>query len=176
MRYTPLEQKIINLANPVILDLGFSLHHIRITGDMGTSSVQIMAEDPKTKNLGVDDAAKISRALSAVMDVEDPIKGAYRLEISSPGIDRLLITEADFETYKGFETKIETTIPSDNGQKKYRGKISGINNNKEIILETDQGAAHIPFANILKAKLILTDELIKTTAKWREQNGTITSC
>lgn len=174
MHYTPLEQKIKKLAAPVIEDLGFSLHHIRITGETGASSVQIMAEDLKTKNLGVDDAAKISRALSAVMDVEDPINGAYRLEISSPGIDRLLITKDDFETYEGFEAKIETSVPAENGQKRYRGILSGTNENN-VILETDCGTANIDLTAISKAKLILTDELIKTTAKWREENGTTTS-
>lgn len=174
MHYTPLEEKIIKLAGPVIQDLGFSLHHIRITGETGASSVQIMAEDTATKNLGVDDAAKISRALSAVMDVEDPINGAYRLEISSPGIDRLLITEDDFNTYEGFEAKVETTLPAENGQKRYRGTLAGIKEN-ELILETDNGTANIALSAISKAKLILTDELIKTTAKWREENGTTTS-
>ncbi|MGH1404384.1 MAG: ribosome maturation factor RimP [Alphaproteobacteria bacterium] len=163
MRYTPLEQKIVQLVTPVIEDLGFSFHTIKITGENDAMGVQIMAEDSKTKNLGVDDAAKISRAISAVMDVEDPINGAYRLEVSSPGIDRLLITENDFEAYKGFDAKLETLTPADNGQKKFRGIIGGIKDNK-ILVSTDQGDIEIPYPSLAKAKLVLTDELIKATA------------
>ena len=126
MRYTPLEEKIAKLAAPVIEDLGFSLHMVKITGEGNAQNVQVMAEDLETKNLGVDDAAKISRALSAVFDVEDPINGAYRLEVSSPGIDRALVKESDFENFKGFEAKIETLTPNENGQKRWRGIINGI--------------------------------------------------
>ncbi len=164
MRYTPLEDKIIKLVSPVIEDLGFAFHHIKITGESGASNVLIMAEDPATSNLGVDDAAKISRAISAVLDVEDPIKGAYRLEISSPGIDRLLITPEDFNKYKGFDTKIETLMPvSENGQKKFRGILNGIEDGN-IAIATDQGDYTFPYSAVSKAKLVLTDELIKATA------------
>lgn len=165
MKYTPLEQKIANLAQPVIEDLGFALHMVKITGEGSACNVQVMAEDAATQNLGVDDAAKISRALSAVFDVEDPINGAYRLEISSPGIDRALIKESDFEAYKGFEAKVETTVPAENGQKRWRGIIDGIENGKITITTADQGEVEIPFSALAKAKLVLTDELIKATAK-----------
>ena len=165
MNYSPLEQKLAEITAPVIEDLGFSLHHIKVTGITGSYLVQIMAEDKATKNLGVDDAAKISKALSAVFDVEDPINGAYRLEISSPGIDRMLIHKSDFEDYKGFEAKIESLIPSpENGQKKFRGHLGGMKDNK-ILLATDQGNVEIPYSSLAKAKLVLTDELIKATAK-----------
>jgi len=166
MNYTPLEEKIANLVRSVIEDIGFSLHHIKITGDSGASLVQIMAEDKVTKNLGVDDAAKISRAISAVMDVEDPINGAYRLEVSSPGIDRLLFDENDFDEYKGFEVKIETAIPTENGQKRFRGFLNGIKDNK-VLVKTDQGDIEIPYSSLSKAKLVLSDELIKATANSR---------
>jgi len=166
MNYTPLEEKIANLVRSVIEDIGFSLHHIKITGDSGASLVQIMAEDKVTKNLGVDDAAKISRAISAVMDVEDPINGAYRLEVSSPGIDRLLFDESDFDEYKGFEVKIETAIPTENGQKRFRGFLNGIKDNK-VLVKTDQGDIEIPYSSLSKAKLVLSDELIKATANSR---------
>lgn len=166
MHYTPLEEKIANLVGPVIEDLGFALHHIKITGETGASLVQVMAEEQGRKNLGVDDAAKISRAISAVMDVEDPINGAYRLEVSSPGIDRLLIQKDDFEEYKGFEAKLETEIPNENGQKRFRGIINGVKDN-DILVTTDTGDVEIPYASLAKAKLILTDELIKATANTR---------
>lgn len=163
MRYTPLEQRIATLAQPVIEDLGFALHRIKITGDSGAQAVQVMAEDKTTKNLGVDDAAKISRALSAVFDVEDPINGAYRLEVSSPGIDRMLIEPEDFQSYKNFEVKIETLTPSENGQKRFRGTLKGIKDNK-ILVTTDTGEVEIPHGTIAKAKLVLTEDLIKATA------------
>lgn len=165
MRYTPLEEKIAKLAAPVIEDLGFSLHMVKITGEGNAQNVQVMAEDPATQNLGVDDAAKISRAISAVFDVEDPINGAYRLEVSSPGIDRMLIKEKDFENFIGFEAKIETLTPSENGQKRWRGTINGIKDGKILVTTEDQGDVEIPYAALAKAKLVLTDELIKATAK-----------
>jgi len=161
MNYTPLEQKLANLAAPVIEDLGFALHRIKVSGATGSLLVQVMAEDKATKNLGVDDAAKISRALSATLDVEDPIDGAYRLEVSSPGIDRVLVTKEDFTSYKGFEAKVESLIPApENGQKKFRGQLCGMKDEK-ILLTTDQGDVEIPYNSIAKAKLVLTDELIK---------------
>ncbi len=163
MRYSPLEQKIYDLVEPVVADLGFSLHHVKITGEGSASNVQIMAEDPAMKNLLVDDAAKISRAISAVMDVEDPINGAYRLEVSSPGIDRLLISQQDFEDFKGFEAKLETALPAENGQKRFRGVLNGMNDEK-ILVTTDTGDVEIPYSDLAKAKLVLTDELIKATA------------
>ena len=159
MRFTPLEQKIAKIVEPVIEDLGFAFHSIKINNDI----VQIMAEDPETRNLLVDDAATISRAISAVMDVEDPIKGAYRLEVSSPGIDRMLIKEKDFEDYKDFEIKVETLTPAENGQKRFRGILNGIEKDK-ILVSTDRGEVEIPFASLAQAKLVLTDKLIKATA------------
>tara|TARA_B100001989_G_scaffold252789_1_gene236218 strand:- start:2232 stop:2726 length:495 start_codon:yes stop_codon:yes gene_type:complete len=161
---TPLEMKLKALIQPVIEDLGFDLFLVQITGgNSGSTTIQIMAEDTATKNLGIDDAAKISRAISAVLDVEDPIEGTYRLEVGSPGIDRLLINKDDFEHYEGFEVKLETNTPDENGQKRFRGRLNGIKDNI-IYLSTDQGEAQIPYSSLAKAKLVLTDELIKATA------------
>lgn len=163
MRATPLENRINEIAEPVIADLGFSLVCTKIIGEGGSRSVQIMAEDPKTKRLGIDDCTKISRALSAIFDVEDPIDGAYRLEISSPGIDRPLVALKDFEDYKGFEAKLETSTPTENGQKRFRGKIQGTSE-ENVLIDTDQGTTEIPFDLLTKAKLVLNDELIKATS------------
>ncbi len=163
MRYTPLEEKIANIVTPVIEDLGLAFHRIKVSGEDGSSLVQIMAEDLETSNLLVDDAAKISRAISAVMDVEDPINGAYRLEVSSPGIDRMLIRKDEFDRYKSFEIKIETLTPAENGQKRYRGVLNGIEDNN-ILVTTDTGDVQIPYSSLAQAKLVLTDELIKATA------------
>ena len=120
MRLTPLEQKIADITNPVIEDLGFVPFCVKQTSDSGHQILQIMAEDPATKRLGVDDCAKISKAVSAVLDVEDPIDGKYRLEVSSPGIDRMLIRPEHYDDYIGFEAKIESDTPAENGQRKFR--------------------------------------------------------
>jgi len=165
MGYSPLEEKIISIVKPVIEDLGFALHRLKVTGETGVALLQVMAEDTSARNLLVDDAAKISRAISAIMDVEDPIEGAYRLEVSSPGIDRMLITEKDFEDYKGFEAKIEMLTPNENGQKRFRGIVNGIKNNN-ILVTIDTGDVEIPYTSLSQAKLVLTDELIKATANF----------
>ncbi|MFN3701257.1 MAG: ribosome maturation factor RimP [Alphaproteobacteria bacterium] len=163
MKQSPQEQNIASLIRPVIEDLGFELYCLKITGEDGACVLQIMAEDPKTKRLGIDDCTKISRSVSAVMDVEDPIKSAYRLEISSPGIDRILIKPEHFAQYMGFEAKIETDIPNENGQKRFRGILGAVENNS-VQIETDTGPYDIAIGSIHKAKLVLTDRLIKETA------------
>lgn len=164
MKLTPLEDRITNIVAPVIEDEGFTLYCVQMTSENKTQILQIMAEDPKTGRLGVDDCAKISRAVAAVLDVEDPISGAYRLEVSSPGIDRLLLKKEHFEKYKGFEAKLESDIPSETGQKKFRGRLHGVNENA-VSLITDQGEeVDIPLQSLKKAKLVLNDELIKATA------------
>ena len=160
-----LEQKISGIIEPVITDLGFALVQVK----MGDGSLQIMAEDPKTKNLGVEDCKKISKGVSAIMDVEDPISGAYRLEVSSPGIDRPLMSVEDFALYDGFEAKIELKIPSETGQKRFRGFLAGIAG-ETITLRTDQGDVELDFSMIGKAKLVLNDELIKAAGqKFKER-------
>lgn len=163
MRRTPLENKLEEIARPVAQDLGLNLVCVKIIGEGGSRNVQVMAENPETKRLGIDDCTKLSKALSVVLDVEDPIDGAYRLEVSSPGIDRLLVRPEDFETYKDLEVKLETYIPAENGQKRFRGYIRGIQNDV-ITLEMDEGTVEIDFSALSKAKLVLTDELIKATA------------
>jgi len=101
MKSTPLEQNIATLVQPVIEELGFALVLVKLRNENGQHNLQIMAENPETGRLGCDDCAKISRAVAALIDVEDPIAGAYRLEISSPGIDRPLTRLEDFTTYTG---------------------------------------------------------------------------
>lgn len=161
MRHTPLEQTIFDIVQPVAGDLGLEVIYVQIQGNDGAKVVQITAEDPQTGRLGVDKCAELSRAASVTLDVEDPIDGAYRLEISSPGIDRLLLRKKDFETYAGFDTKLEINTPLENGQKRFRGILKGINSDDHITIATDEGDAVIAFENLKKAKLVLTDELIK---------------
>ncbi|MCC7305161.1 MAG: ribosome maturation factor RimP [Alphaproteobacteria bacterium] len=163
MKKTPLEEKIESIVTPVINDMGLRLVCVKIIGEGGSRNVQIMAEDPATRNLSVEKCAEVSRSVSALLDVEDPIDGHYRLEVSSPGIDRPLLTLEDFKNYEGYEARVETDMPISTGQKRFKGILQGIENNL-VKINTEQGEAEIPFASIAKAKLVLTDKLLKQTA------------
>ncbi len=169
MRQSPLEQRITDIISPVIEDMGFALVQAKMVSEGGRNILMVLAEDPETHNLGVDDCAKLSRAVSAIMDVEDPIAGEYILEMSSPGIDRPLTRAKDFETYKGFEAKIELDMPIE-GQKKFRGFIDGLGENKEISLKTDQGMVAFSVDSVHKAKLVLTDALMEQSKKMQKSN------
>ena len=159
---TPLEEKLTRLFTPVVEDAGYRLVRVLMIGEAGGQVVQVMAENPQTRRIGADECAVLSRELAAVMDVEDPIQSAYRLEVSSPGIDRPLISLQDFIDFSGFDAKIEINPPL-NGQKRFRGRISAAGSGT-VKLETDEGPVDLPFSAIQKAKLVLTDELIKATA------------
>ncbi len=164
MRLSPLEKKLYEISNPIIEDFGFKTVLVKSYGQAGDFTIQIMAENPATGRLGVDDCAKISRAVAAILDVEDPIDGAYKLEISSPGIDRPLVNIDDYKKFKSFEAKIEIDMPLDNGQKRFRGFIKDTKDDV-IILDTDTGDIELPLSSIIKSKLVLTDRLIEATAK-----------
>lgn len=137
--------------------LGFDLVRVRYTTGK-RPTLQIMAERPDG-SMNVDDCAELSRSVSAILDVEDPIHGEYDLEISSPGIDRPLVRERDFERYAGFEAKVELAVPQE-GQRRFRGLLQGIEGGV-VKLRTDQGPARLPFQDIDQAKLVLTDALIE---------------
>ncbi len=166
MKTSPMERKIEELAAPVAESLGLRLVCVRISGEGGAQNVQVIAENPATRRLPLDDCTKLSRELSALMDVEDPVKSAYRLEISSPGIDRLLISPQDFADFAGFEAKIEMEFPQD-GQKRFRGILRGIEKSDGDDLVKldmpDKGPVTLPYSGMAKARLILTDELIKAS-------------
>lgn len=164
MKLSPLEQRLSDIIRPVIEDMGYALVLARMTSDDGQNTLQILAENPQTRNLGVDDCAKLSRAVSAILDVEDPIAGHYNLEVSSPGIDRLLTRRDDFDYYNGFEVKIEIDVPIE-GQKRFRGFLEGVNEQNEILLETDQGKVALSLDSVHKAKLVMTDALIEKSKK-----------
>jgi ribosome maturation factor RimP len=168
MKQTPLEKRLTKLFAPAIEGGGYRLVCVKIIGAEQAQTVQVMAENPATRALGVEDCAKLSRELSALMDVEDPIKGAYRLEISSPGIDRPLVSLQDFADFTGFEVKIEISPPH-NGQKRFRGRIKAADDKDRTfaIVTEDQGEVTLPFAAVEKAKLVMTDELLKKTAAAR---------
>ena len=151
-----VDRRLAEIVQPVIEGLGFELVRIRVMGGE-SKTLQIMADRPDG-GIEVDDCAAISTAVSAVLDVEDPITDAYTLEVSSPGIDRPLTRLKDFDAWAGHDAKIELSDPIDN-RKRFRGIIAGTEGD-EILLEIDQGTVGLKFEWIADAKLVLTDELI----------------
>lgn len=150
-------QRIEKLIEPTLSDMGYELVRIRSTGGR-RPTLQIMAERIDRAGMTVDDCAEISRAVSVLLDVDDPIDGAYELEVSSPGIDRPLMKAADYERFAGFEARVETDFAID-GQRRFRGRLLGLEaDNVRLVLP--EGEKAIPFSAIRKAKLVLTDELI----------------
>ena len=149
--------EIGRLVEPSLDGMGYELVRVRVT-DGDQSTLQIMAERKDRHDMTVEDCAKISRNLSAILDVEDPISESYSLEVSSPGIDRPLMRIEDYERFAGFEAKIETKRPLD-GHRKFTGRIAGVRG-QHIAIGGKAGEAEIPFDEIARAKLVLTDELI----------------
>ncbi|MCS5596021.1 MAG: ribosome maturation factor RimP [Pseudomonadota bacterium] len=162
MKQTPQERKITEIITPVVEEQGFAIVQVKLSGKETGYTLQIMAEDPNTGRLGIDDCTKLSHSISDILDVEDPINGQYNLEISSPGIDRPLINDADYLRFKGFECKVELAIPSEIGQRRFRGFIAGCDDGI-VTLDTDQGSIEFDVGNVSKAKLILNDKLIEAT-------------
>lgn len=158
-----IDQRIAGIVQPVIEDLGYELVRLRYMGGK-TKTLQIMAEKPEG-GIEVDDCAKISRELGAVLDVEDPIVDEYALEVSSPGIDRPLTRLKDFEAWAGFEVKMETSELID-GRKRFKGELRGVEDG-EILVEIPEGIIGLQFDWLIDAKLVLTDELVAESLKGR---------
>lgn len=154
--------RVAAIAGPVLEGMGYRLVRIKISGELGCT-VQVMAERPDGTML-IEDCEAISHALSPVLDVSDPIDKAYRLEVSSPGIDRPLVRRTDFDRYVGYLVKVELAVPFD-GRKRYRGKLGAIEGNA-IALERDSVRGDedpnilLPLEDISDARLVLTDELV----------------
>jgi ribosome maturation factor RimP len=156
-----LAARVSAVAEPVLQGMGYRLVRIRISGEAGCT-VQIMAERPDGTML-IDDCEAVSRALSPVLDVADPIERAYRLEISSPGIDRPLVRRSDFERYGGHLVKIEMAVAA-HGRKRFRGTLAGVEGNA-VRLRRDDVAGEdadvlLVMEEIADARLVLTDELV----------------
>lgn len=159
MRPTALEEKVAELISPVLKDLGLDLLWVAYKGGI----LGVFAENPKTGKLTLKECTDISREISPLLEVEDLISSAYRLEVSSAGIDRPLFKREDYDRFHDLEAKVEMDMLID-GKKKFRGVIR--KTTEEVVeLETDEGLVDLPFASIYKAKLIMTDELIKETKK-----------
>jgi ribosome maturation factor RimP len=154
---------LTKLIEPEAKAEGFDLVRVRILGGASDPTLQVMAERPDTRQLSLDDCTRLSRRLSELLDREDPIEGSYRLEVSSPGIDRPLTRRKDFEDWKGHQARISLGEPRD-GRKQFTGELKG-NEGEDILLDVPgAGTVRLPFAAVQNAKLIMTDKLIRATA------------
>jgi ribosome maturation factor RimP len=162
MEKSPLIKKIERAIAPTVESMGFELVRILQVGS-GKPTLQIMAERPDGTML-VDDCENLSKAISALLDVENVIDGAYYLEISSPGIDRPLTRLKDFTNFANYEIRVECEQAIEK-QKKFEGRLKGTDGNNVILETSDKGVLNIPFDNIYKAKILLTDELLKAALK-----------
>ncbi len=166
---TTMDQKLARIVTPVIEGLGFELVRIRLmTGR--TNTLQIMADRPDG-GIVVEDCATISTALSAILDVEDPLEDEYVLEVSSPGIDRPLTRMKDFAMWKDYEARIETTELID-GRRRFKGILAGVEDD-EVLIEIEEGTIGLKFDWLSDAKLILTDDLIAEMLRQRKASGVI---
>jgi len=164
-----IDRRLAEIITPVIEDMGFELVRVRLMGGK-TQLLQIMADRPEG-GIEVDDCAAISTAVSAVLDVEDPITDPYTLEVSSPGIDRPLTRLKDFEEFEGYEAKLETAEPID-GRKRFKGVLAGVEGD-EVMLNVAEGTIGLQFDWLSDAKLVLTDELIREMLRARKAAGVI---
>ena len=156
-----MDKKLAELLNPILDDLGFEMVRVRLSsGD--PSTLQIMA-DRLDGPIGVDELAEINTSVGTILDVEDPIPENYTLEISSPGIDRPLTRKKDFDSFQGFEAKIETTELID-GRRRFRGVLAGVNND-EVLINLEEGTIGLKFTWLSEARLVLSDDLIKEMLK-----------
>ena len=156
-------QRIEELISPSLAAMGYDVVRARLSG-RDRPVLQVMIERNDRQPMTVESCAEASHAISAILDVEDPIRGAYVLEVSSPGIDRPLVRLADYERFAGHVARIELAAPI-NGRKRFRGRLMGVDGETIRLIDDDGlGAAiELPFPAIEKAKLVLTDELIAAT-------------
>ena len=161
---TNIDQRLAEIVKPVIEGMGYELVRVRLMSGK-SKTLQLMAERPEG-GIEVDDCAAISTAVSAILDVEDPVEDAYTLEVSSPGIDRPLTRLKDFAVYEGYEAKIETTELID-GRRRFKGVLAGVEGD-EVLLNIDQGTVGLQFDWLSDAKLVLTDDLIREMLKARK--------
>lgn len=155
------------MISPSLDAMGYRLVRVAFTGGR-RPTLQIMAERRDDVAMTVDDCAEISHSISALLDVADPIPTEYQLEVSSPGIDRPLISREDFARYAGYEAKIEVGRMIE-GRKRFRGRVLGVSGDDVRIALPDAEVA-LPFADIVTAKLLLTDELLAAAAKQQQPN------
>jgi ribosome maturation factor RimP len=149
--------RIAQTIEPSLAAMGYRLVRVVITSGR-RATLQVMAERVDDQPMTVEDCAQISHSVSALLDVADPIARSYMLEISSPGIDRPLVRTEDYDRFSGFEAKIELARPVD-GRKRFRGRLLGTSGGN-VRIATETGEAEVPLAAVMRAKLVLTDDLI----------------
>jgi ribosome maturation factor RimP len=149
------------LVAPSLAATGYEVVRVLLMGQH-RPLLQIMIERADRRAVSVDDCAEVSRTVSALLDVEELVAGSYTLEVSSPGIDRPLTRPEHFVRFAGFEAKVETRMPLD-GRKKFTGRLLGLEGER-VRIATAEGEMALPLADVQRAKLVLTDELIATTA------------
>jgi len=154
---------LAEIIEPEVKNLGYDLVRVTMIGGTSDPTLQVMAENPNTRQLDLADCEKISRRLSDVLDLCDPIEGSYRLEVSSPGIDRPLTRLKDYADWSGYEARVTLKDQRD-GRKQFSGMLEGTDGDR-VKLTDKSGQDHVlPFDEISSAKLLLTDKLINATA------------
>ena len=162
-----MDKKLAALLNPILEDLGFEMVRVRLSNG-NPNTLQIMA-DRLDGQIGVDELAEINTSVGTILDVEDPIPENYTLEISSPGIDRPLTRKKDFDSFQGFEAKVETTELID-GRRRFRGVLAGVNND-EVLINLEEGTIGLKFTWLSDARLVLSDDLIKKMLRKNTKAG-----
>jgi len=157
------EERVTRVIEPALVGLGYQLVRVLLSGRQ-RMVLQIMAERADGAPMTVEDCAGISRALSPLLDVEDPVAGPYTLEVSSPGIDRPLTRWADYVRFAGSEVRLETRTPID-GRRRFRGRLVGVvgeagDGEGVVKIQTQEGEALIPYADIARGKLVLSEPLL----------------
>ena len=165
----PFDRRLAEIVRPTVEGMGFALVRLRLMGGK-TKTLQVMAERLDGR-MEIEDCAELSRALSAVLDVEDPITDEYNLEVSSPGIDRPLTRLEDFARWEGYEARIETEEAIE-GRRRFKGLLAGVEGS-EVLIEIDEGVVGLEFDWLGDAKLILTDELVAESLKASEGRAEI---
>lgn len=164
------ETRVQTLIEPTIEDMGFEVVRVRVSGTV-RPVLEVMAEPSDGSPMTVEGCASISRAISAVLDVEDPITSAYTLEVSSPGVDRPLTRPKDFDRFAGFDAKVELIAPVD-GQRRYSGRLGGLDDQGQVVVGEGESEVRVPLAEVRRAKLIMTDALLAAFAEDQPgQNG-----
>jgi ribosome maturation factor RimP len=155
--------EIARIIEPSLDAMGYRLVRLMQTGGLRRPTLQVTAERRDDAPMTVDDCAEISRAVSALLDVADPIAGAYMLEVSSPGIDRPLVRPEDYDRFAGLEARIDLSSPID-GRKRFRGRVLG-RDADHVRLAAEGGEVRLPLDAISRAKLVLNDELLALAAR-----------
>jgi ribosome maturation factor RimP len=164
----PSMAELQQMLAPSLEALGYEVVRVAMSGGGKTRTLQVMAERKDRRTMTVEDCAEVSRMLSALLDVEDPIPGAYLLEVSSPGLDRPLTRPEDYVRFAGSEVRVETRQPIE-GRRRFRGRLKGLENERVLMDVEDGAAVAIPLAEIERAKIVLTDEMLRKSAQGRSE-------